>query len=300
MKKLISLFCALLVAGSVNAQDLVIDLWPDGPPSENGLSGPEVDEGNNRVSNISVPKLYVYLAEKEVNTGAAVILCPGGGYRREAMSHEGYEVGEWLKHKGITGIVLKYRLPNGHHEIPLQDANRAVRMVRYHAGEWGVDPAKVGIGGASAGGHLASTAGTLFDEGDPAAGDPVERFSSRPGFLLLLYPIIYLEEGKVSPHMERLFFGGESSWDIVRRYSSELNVSERTPPTFMVHANNDPTVSTAHTLAFYGALKSHGIPAEVHIFQEGGHGFGITPQGLPSDHWPDLFYNWLKSAKIVE
>lgn len=300
MKTIIIVLFIALFAGSLVAQDQVIDLWPDGAPSDNGLSGPEEDMGNNRIANISVPKMYVYMPSKETNTGAAVILFPGGGYRREAMSHEGYEVAEWLKSKGITGIVLKYRLPDGHPEIPREDANRAVRVVRQHAKKWGINPAKVGIGGASAGGHLASDAGTRFDQGNPNASDPVEVFSSRPDFLLLLYPLIYFKDGKINPGIANLYFGGDTSWDNVKKYSTELNVTEKTPPAFFVLADNDKTVHPSHSIEFYSAMKKFNIPAEMHIFQEGGHGFGITKQGLPSDEWPDLFFNWLKAIKIVE
>ena len=300
MKTTITFVLLFMLALNLAAQDKIIDLWPDGAPSNNGLSGPEEDMGNNRFANISVPKLYVYLPSREINTGAAVILFPGGGYRREAMSHEGYEVAEWLKSKGIAGIVLKYRLPNGHSEIPLEDANRAVRVIRQHADEWGINPAKVGIGGSSAGGHLASTAGTQFDLGNPNATDPVEVFSSRPDFMLMLYPLIYFRDGKINPGIANLFFGGNTSWDNVKKYSSELNISENTPPAFLVLADNDKTVHPSHSIEFYSALKKFNIPAEIHIFQEGGHGFGITKQGLPSDEWPDLFFNWLKAIKILE
>lgn len=300
MKTIITILFIALFAGSIIAQDKVIDLWPNGAPSDNGLTGPEEDMGNNRIANISVPQMYVYMPSKEMNTGAAVILFPGGGYRREAMSHEGYEVAEWLKSKGITGIVLKYRLPNGHPEIPREDANRAVRVVRQHAKEWGINPAKVGIGGSSAGGHLASDAGTRFDLGNPDASDPVEVFSSRPDFLLLLYPLIYFKDGKINPGIGNLYFGGDISWDNVKKYSTELNVTAKTPPAFFVLADNDKTVHPSHSIEFYSAMKKFNIPAEIHIFQEGGHGFGITKQGLPSDEWPDMFFNWLKAIKIVE
>ncbi len=301
MKTLINLITLTFFALTLNAQDKFLDLWPNGAPSDNGLSGPEVDEGNNRVSNISVAKLYVYLPEKEINTGAAVILMPGGGYRREAMSHEGYEVGEWLKSKGVAGIVLKYRLPNyGHHQVPLEDANRAVRFVRQHAKEWGIDPNKVGVGGASAGGHLASMAGTTFDLGNPDATDPAEVFSCRPDFNLLLYPFIFIHEEDVQQGRRSRLFSENDGWDIIQKYSSERNVTANTPPTFLVLADNDKSVNPRHAIEFYLALKKHDIPAEMHIFQDGGHGFGITKQNMPSDQWPDLFYDWLKTIKMVE
>jgi|WetSurMetagenome_2_1015567.scaffolds.fasta_scaffold101983_3 acetyl esterase/lipase len=299
MKKLFTFLCIILFTCVLAAQDKVIELWPKGAPIENGLSGPEVDEGNNRVSNISVAKMYIYMPAKEINTGVAVILLPGGGYRREAMSHEGYEVAEWLKSKGICGIVLKYRLPNGHHQVPLEDASRAIRVTRMNAKEWDLNPNKIGIGGASAGGHLASTAGTRFDLGNANAKDPVEVFSSRPDFMLLLYPLIFFKEEDVSKNTNKLLFGNDNSWETIKKYSSELNVSANTPPAFFVLADNDSSVNPKHSIEFYLALKSFKIQAEMHIFQEGGHGFGITKHDLPVDKWPDMFYSWLKAIKIL-
>ena len=244
--------------------------------------------------------MYVYRPEHSINTGAAVILLPGGGYRREAMSHEGYEVAEWLKSKGITGIVLKYRLPNGHPWIPSEDARRAIQITRMHAKEWGIDSNKVGLGGASAGGHLASTVATKFRYGNPESTDSVETFSSRPDFVLMLYPVIYFTEDMVNSNRLDNFFGENKDWETIKQYSSERNVTKDTPPAFLVLADNDQTVNPRHSIEFYLSMKKYNIPAEMHIFHDGGHGFGITKQDLPSDQWPDLFYDWLKSIKIVE
>ena len=300
MKTLLSFVGLFFLSSILIAQDLTVDVWPNGAPDDNGLSGPEEELENMRVKNISVPKMYVYLPEEGINTGAAVVLLPGGGYRREAMSHEGYEVAEWLKSKGIAGIVLKYRLPNGHPQIPSEDTRRAIQLVRQHATEWGINPEKVGLGGASAGGHLASTVGTNFGYGDPEASDPVDVFSSRPDFLLLLYPVIYFKEEMANSSRLDNFFGEDKSWEAIKQYSSELNVTKDTPPAFFVLADNDGSVDPRHSIEFYLAMKKYSIPAEMHIFRDGGHGFGITKKGNPSDQWPDLFYDWLKSSKIVE
>lgn len=300
MKTIYTLLSLFLFTYGLMAQDRVIDLWPDGSPSDNGLSGPEVDEGNNRVSNISDAKLYIYSPDKDVNTGAAVIMLPGGSYKREAMSHEGYKICEWLKNKGITGIVLKYRLPNGHPQIPLEDASRAIRYTRQHAEEWGINPNKIGIGGASAGGHPASNAGTLFDLGKANAQDSTDTYSSRPDFMLLLYPLINITLYWPKEFVER-FYGKSIDSTLVKKYSSNLNVSAKTPPVFMVLADNDHhEMLRIQAVEFYLALIKFDIPAELHVFNKGGHGFGITKQGLPVDQWPDLFYDWLKAIKIVE
>ena len=300
MKSIYTILSFVLFTCSLMAQDKVIDLWPDGPPTDNGLSGPEIDEGNGRISNISTAKLYVYSPDSEINTGAALIMLTGGSYRREAMSHEGYEIAEWLKNKGITGIVLKYRLPNGHPQIPLEDASRAIRYTRQHAKEWGINPNKIGIGGASAGGHPASNAGTLFDLGKANAQDSTDTYSSRPDFILLLYPLINIPLYWPKEFVER-FYGKNIDSTIVKKYSSNLNVSAKTPPVFLVLADNDSyDVLPNQAIEFYQMLRKFKISAELHVFNKGGHGFGITKHGLPVDQWPELFYDWLKAIKMVE
>ena len=216
------------------------------------------------------------------------------------MSHEGYEIAEWLKKNGITGIVLKYRLPNGHHQIPLEDATRAIQLTRYFAKEWGINPDKVGVGGASAGGHLASTLGTRFSSGNINSNDPVERFSSRPDFMLLLYPFIFHQEEDMQAANKKIFFGDDNNRETAQMYSSQLNVTELTPPTFLVLADDDKVVLPIHSIEFYMSLKKYNIPAEMHIFQKGGHGFGITKMNMPVDQWPDLFHCWLKTIKMVD
>jgi acetyl esterase/lipase len=300
MKKIFVLLLSF-VSTYTMAQDLVLDVWSNtSPPTDNGLSGPEELLENNRVANISVAKMYFYFPEKEKNTGAAMVICPGGAYIREAMSHEGYEVAEWLKERGITGIVLKYRLPNGHHQVPLEDAQRAMRIVRYNANEWGIDPNKIGIAGSSAGGNLAANAGTRFTFGDELAEDPIEKISSRPNFMLLLYPFIAHKEENMSKPIKSHFFGKDKNWETAKKYSPQRNVTEYTPPTFMVHADNDKVVESSHSIELYLALKKFNIPAEMHIFQDGGHGFGITKIDMPAEQWTELFYQWLKQRNIIE
>ncbi len=299
MRVLFILLCAAFTINS-SAQDLVIDVWPNGAPTDNGLTGPEVELENNRVANISVAKMYVYFPEEKNNNGAAMILCPGGAYIREAMSHEGYEVAEWLKERGITGIVLKYRLPNGHHQVPLEDATRALRTVRYHAEEWGIDPNKIGIAGSSAGGNLAANAGTRFTFGDENASDPIEKVSSRPDFMLLLYPFIDHKEENMAKPVKDHFFGKDKNWETAKKYSPQRNVTEQTPPTFFVHADNDNVVDPSHSIELYLALKKFKIPAEMHIFQDGGHGFGMNKIDMPAEQWPELFHQWLKQRKVIE
>jgi acetyl esterase/lipase len=264
------------------------------------MKEPEEKYDGVRVRNVSEAEMYVYLPEKEINTGAAVVICPGGGYWIEAMDHEGFDMAKWLQSKGIAGIVLKYRLPYGHHEIPSGDARQTMRIVRANAKEWGIDPNKIGIAGSSAGGHLASTAGTVFDLGNDKSTDPVEKMSCRPDFMLLLYPVISFDESTGHMGSRKNLIGEGNDWNLAKQYSNELNVTKDTPPTFLVLADDDKTVNPQNSVDFYLALKKYKIPAEMHIFQEGGHGFGMTKKNLPVDQWPDLFYNWLKAQKIIK
>ncbi|HAH25913.1 MAG TPA: hypothetical protein DCL77_19505, partial [Prolixibacteraceae bacterium] len=213
--------------------------------------------------------------------------------------HEGYNMAEWLAQQGVAGIVLKYRLPYGHHQIPLEDTQRAIRMVRQKAAEWGINPSKIGIAGSSAGGHLASTAGTRFDLGKPESNDEIEKFSCRPDFMLLLYPVITFTEEFGHMGSRTNLIGQGNNWDLVKRYSNELQVTAQTPPTFLVLTDDDNAVPSRNSIEFYMALKKYNIPAEMHIFSKGGHGFGMNKKNLPVDQWPNLFAQWLKAQKIT-
>ena len=300
MKKLILYLNLFLITLTLPAQDKVMKVWPDGAPNDNGMTEPEEKYDGVRVRNVSEAEMYIYLPEEEKNTGAAVVICPGGGYRIEAMDHEGYDIAEWLKSKGVAGIVLKYRLPYGNHEVPATDARQAMRIVRKNAEEWGIDPDKIGIAGSSAGGHLASTVGTRFDYGNENAASEVEKMSSRPDFMLLLYPVITFREEFGHMGSRKNLIGEGNNWEMVEKYSNEKHVSPETPPTFMVLADDDSGVVPRNSVEFYLALKKNKVPAELHIFAEGGHGFGITKHNLPVDQWPDLFYNWLKAIEIID
>lgn len=299
MKTVSLIFSMLIITTSVLAQDFTLKVWPNGAPNDNGMKEPEEKYDGVRVRNVSEAEMYVYLPEKSVNTGAAIVICPGGGYWIEAMDHEGFDMAKWLQSKGIAGIVLKYRLPYGHHEIPSGDARQAMRIVRLNAEKWGINPSKIGIAGSSAGGHLASTAGTVFDKGNPASSVPEGKMSCRPDFMLLLYPVISFEESVGHMGSRKNLIGEGNDWNLAKKYSNELNVTAETPPTFLILADDDKTVIPENSIRFYLALKEHNVPAEMHIFQEGAHGFGMTKKDLPVDQWPDLFYNWLKSMKII-
>ncbi len=294
------IFLILFLSATIlSAQDKTVKVWPNGAPDDNGMTQPEEKFNGVWVRNVSEAEMYVYLPEKN-NSGTAVIICPGGGYGMEAMDHEGYNIASWLKEKGVAGIVLKYRLPYGHKDIPSGDLKRAIRIVRNNASEWGIDPNKVGIAGSSAGGHLASTVGTHFDYGDKNSADPIERISSRPDFMLLLYPVITFREFFTHTGSRVNLIGQTNDWKLVEEFSNELHVTPETPPTFLILADDDNTVPPKNSIEFYMALKENNVPAEMHIYKDGGHGFGLRENNLPVDEWPDLFYTWLKEQKIVE
>jgi acetyl esterase/lipase len=300
IKRTLLLFILTLTVTALSAQDKVIKVWPNGAPNNNGMSKPEVVTGDNHVSNISEAVLYVYLPEKEKNTGVAIVLCPGGGYSFEAMNFEGHDIAKWLIKKGIAGIVLKYRLPYGHPEVPLSDAKQAIRIVRQNAGAWGIDSGKVGIAGASAGGHLASMLATHFDYGEKNSKDPVDHYSSRPDFVMLQYPVISLKEEITEFGTRNNLIGKGHNLKLIKEYSNELHVTEQTPPAFIVVANDDELVSSLNSAEFYLQLKKHNVPAELHVFAEGHHGFYLKKDFLPVRRWPDMFYDWMTAMNIVE
>lgn len=299
MKRILAITTSVIISFSTMAQDFKQKVWPNGAPDSNGITAPEEIFEGKRVRNVSEAEFYVYLPKQGVNTGAAVIICPGGGYAIEAMDHEGYDMAEWLVQQGVAGIVLKYRLPNGHHQIPLGDLQRTIRLVRQKAIEWGIKPSKIGIAGSSAGGHLASTAGTKFDLGNPDSTDPIEKISCRPDFMLLLYPVITFNEAFGHMGSRNNLIGAGNKWELVEKYSNELHVTAQTPPTFLVLADDDTAVPPRNSIEFYLALKKFNVPAEMHIFRNGGHGFGMNKINKPVDQWPNLFAQWMKAQGIT-
>ena len=300
MSKNICLILFIMLSLQVAKSQSIMKLWPNGTPGEVVSPKPEEIFEGKRVRYVSEPTLTVYLPTKETNTGIAVVICPGGGYAMEAMDHEGYEVGEFLQAHGIAGIVLKYRLPYGHSEIPLQDAQQAMRMVRLHAEEWSVDPKKVGIAGFSAGGHLASTLSTHYDSGNKDSKNPVEKLGSRPDFSILLYPVVTFKEewGHMGSRVNLI--GNTNDWKIIQNFSNELQVNSQTPPAFIALADDDAGVKPRNSIEYYMALKREGVPAELHIFKEGGHGFGMHKTGKAHDQWPLMVVEWMKAMKYIK
>jgi acetyl esterase/lipase len=291
------------VAGPCEAADepQEILLWPADHPANQGNEPAYAGtiEWMERVTRS--PAITPFLPGADQRGGAAVVICPGGGYAGLAMEKEGLEVAEWMRERGIAGIVLRYRCGGGANQqpVPLEDAQRAIRTVRARAAEWGVDPDRVGILGFSAGGHLASTAATMFDDGDAEAADPIERESSRPDFAVLVYPVISMVEGVTHGGSRHNLLGESPSDELAGQWSTDQRVTDQTPPTFLVHASDDEGVPVKNSLLFYEALVAHKIPAELHIYEAGGHGFGMLRGDRPADRWPEQLEPWLKAHGLL-
>lgn len=263
-------------------------LWPDGAPGAKGDSPADK------------PALFLYLASPQRATGAGVVVCPGGGYSTLATGHEGRAVAQWLNEYGISAFVLRYRHgPRYQHPRPLRDAQRAVRMVRAHAETWQVDPGRVGVLGFSAGGHLASTVGTHIDPPDSRSPDSLEHFSTRPDFLTLIYPVISFVESFTHTGSRRMLLGSDPDSSMMRRLSSEKQVTDRTPPTFLIHAGEDEVVPAENSVAFYRALRDADVPAELHLYEKGGHGFGLAPTDPVLSTWTDRWVDWARERELL-
>lgn len=274
--------------------------WAD-EPSPVRLWAGKAPEARGESDN-DTPWVTPYLPAKDRATGAAIVVCPGGGYGNLAMDHEGKQVAAWLNEAGIAAFVLKYRHQGtGYgHPAPLLDAQRAIRLVRSRAEEWGVKADRIGVLGFSAGGHLASTAGTHFDAGDSGASDPVDRISCRPDFMVLIYPVISLVEPYTHKGSRKNLLGETPDAALVEKFSNERQVTPQTPPTFLVHTNEDTGVPAENSLAFYAALRKAKVPAELHVFEKGPHGFGLGKPELAASAWPKLCEQWLRARKLIE
>jgi acetyl esterase/lipase len=270
------------------AEPYTIPLWEHGAPGALGQA-PE-----------DQPTLTVYLAVDPKATGTAVIVAPGGSYGFLAVNHEGRQPANWLNALGVTAFVLCYRLgPRYHHPIELGDAQRAIRLVRARAAEFGVGPDRVGIMGFSAGGHLASTAATHFDDGDPGAADPVDRAGSRPDFAILIYPVIEMRPPYGHQGSAHNLLGDHPDPALLDELSNDLKVTPRTPPAFLFSTSEDATVPPENSVLFYLALHKAGVPAELHVFEKGPHGVGLDLSDPSDGIWPTLLANWLRGRGLL-
>lgn len=278
----------LSVATMLSAQNTFeLPLWPAGAPNSNGLTGTEEDLEGGRVANVIKPSITVYKADKP--NGMAIIMCPGGGYARLAMNHEGHDMAPWLNAQGITYIVLKYRMPNGHYEVPLSDAEQAIRLVRQHAKEWNIRPDRIGIMGASAGGHLAASLATLYNSNE-----------TRPDFQILFYPVISMVPGVTHGGSRQNLLGNNPSQELEDKYTLEKQVNERTPQAFIMLSADDGAVPPANGIHYFEALLQHQVPATLHVYPTGGHGWGFRDAFTYKRQWTGELEKWLREGLKFE
>jgi acetyl esterase/lipase len=283
---------------------LVMKLWPYQAPYSNGTVTPEKESRPGSISNICEASLIIYRPEQGKANGSAVIICPGGGYSNESTIKEGHDVAKWFNTFGVTGIVLKYRLPGSDgvtekDKAPLSDAQRAIRYIRSKAADWGLKADQIGIMGFSAGGNLAVNAGTHYDAGNPQATDAVEQLSCRPDFMILLYPVVSMTYNLTHMGSRNNLLGSKADTLKVSYYSGEQNVTATTPPTFLVHATDDGAVKVENTINLYLAIHKLKIPVEMHIYEKGGHGFGLNQTTGTALSWPDRCKGWMEQRKLL-
>lgn len=269
----------LCITNTLVAQKKVeFNVWPDGAPNTNGLQPNEDEKKNDFPSKIVTPTLTVHVANKP--NGKAILCCPGGGYSLVAMNLEGNDMAAWLNSQGYTLAVLKYRMPNGNDEVPLSDALQAMRIMRQHSEEWKIS--KIGIMGASAGGHLASTAATHYTE------------DSRPDFQVLFYPVISMQADITHRGSRENLIGKNPSEELVNKYSNELHVNAQTPPAFILHSSDDGGVPVEHSIRYYQALVKNRVPVALHCYPVGGHGWGYRDSFPYKHEWKGELEKWLR------
>jgi len=286
-----------------NAQYTTLKVWPAGVPGsiKNDTYIEKMSEANGlpaRIEKVTDPTLTVFLPPKESATGIAVLICPGGGYSFLSFINEGFPIAKWLNDNGIAAIIVKYRLPSDlimkDKTIgPLQDAQEAMRIIRRNSIAWNINPGKVGVIGFSAGGHFASTLSTHYADIVYSLTDTV---SARPDFSLLIYPVITMDDSFTHAGTRRNLIGDNPSEDAIKRFSNEIQVDGKTPSTFLVHSTDDKTVPVKNSIVYYEALLKNNVTAEMHIFQKGGHGYGLAEKRGTESAWPALCIRWISET----
>lgn len=280
---MIGLAAAMTTAAMAQKAPVELEVWPEGAPHDSGLTGVETQLENGRIGNVTHPMLYIYPAEKP--NGMAIIACPGGGYVRLAPNHEGHDMAPWLNSQGVTLAVLKYRMPNGHMEVPTEDIQQAILLMRRYAPQWGGDPGKVGVMGASAGGHLAAYAATHFTASGQTHDRRARTTSDRPDFQILFYPVMRLPAMAIGP---------KATPEQVDLYDNIKNVSDQTPPAFLLCSADDRTVPCSNSIEYFQALRAHNVPAALHIYPTGGHGWGFNDSFPYKAAWTAEMQRWLE------
>ena len=301
MKKLVWFLCTFFFQ-LTQAQEHFIPLYPEGIPCENQLEMEvEVRDDIGRIiRKVHTPEMAVYHPTDEVHNGSAVLICPGGGYTVLAWDWEGTTMAEWFNEMGITAFVLRYRLPHWeseacHDKVALMDAQRAMRTIRMRADEFKINPEKVGVMGFSAGGHLASSLSTHFDGGKQDHDLEVKHFSCRPDFSILMYPVITMDTTVAHSGSRKNLIGTEPEDEMVNYYSNEKQITSETPPTLLIHATDDEGVVPDNSIIYYQALRKHGVPAALHIYESGAHGFSFAEGKGSVSEWPQLCQTWLSN-----
>ncbi len=302
MRRFLPLLLSLIWAGSLSGQEF-IPLWNETMPNSRGIPVTDSVE-NGRFRRVGTPGMYVFHPSAEENTGAAVLICPPGGYGHHTYDLAGLQLAKWYNVMGIHAFVLISRLPHSPDLLdrstgPLADAQRAMRMIRANASQWGIDENRVGTMGCSAGGHLSLTLATMGED-HSAVGDPCDRYGFRPDFVVLVSPVVTMQEGFAHQGSVRNLLGEDPSEEMLRRFSAEKNIAPDAPPMFMVHADNDPTVPPENSVALYEALKRNGVPSSLHIFPYGKHSIALRNNPGSANLWPLLCEQWLKEMKIKD
>ncbi|KQV53560.1 alpha/beta hydrolase [Pelomonas sp. Root1217] len=306
MKRRLLLLSTLLPMMTLAAPPAVLPLWPEGvpaavradAPATRGDLGPEREAGGS-ISNVSVPTLAVVPPAVDRPNGTAVILCPGGGYSYLSANREGHQYAAWLSTLGITTFILKSRLQEWGHPAPLQDVLRAIRLVRSRAAEFGVDPRRIGVMGSSAGGHLAASASTLFDHADGRTGAGLDNISARPDFAVLVYPVITMADPAAHAGSRRALLGDAPSPALLALLSVDQQVTSATPPTLLLHTQGDKSVPVQNSILYYQALTRAGVPAEMVLFEQGGHGIGMRDGLGTASAWPRRAEDWLRMRGLL-
>lgn len=303
-KKMFMLAGVIMMTTSIFSQNKIIEVWKGKVPGS--IKNPNYKQIVDSVyyiklRNISKPTIEVYPASADNNSGTAIVVCPGGGYYGVSFLSEGVEIAKWLNQLGITAVVLHYRLPNdvimeNKSIAPLQDGQEAIRIVRRNAKKWGIDPHKIGIMGFSAGGHLASTVSTHFNE---KVYSPIDSTSARPDFSLLIYPVISMDSAITHAGSRENLLGKHPLPEMVKHFSNELQVNGETPPAFMVHSIDDGAVPVQNSIGYAMAMQKYHVPCELHIYQSGGHGYGLGRSKNTESSWPEACRKWLESRGLL-